>query len=157
MEVTTERIYQDYKEQVSGRKYWLVFLIMTPIFLLIGAAGGSIGAGILLDLAMVIYMICSTVSTNKALNKLKKGDYVVYLDVITDKKTIRSYKHKTTTWYVYSEKLFPTRKSVLPTLYNSVEVNQPFAAVYSGKKIIKFYALETNPLSEEVRSKIKAK
>lgn len=157
MEVTTERIYQDYKEQVSGRKYWLIFLIMTPIFLIIGAAGGSIGAGILLDLAMVIYMICSTVSTNKALNKLKKGDYVVYLDVITDKKTIRSRKHKTTTWYVYSEKLFPTRKSVLPTLYNSVEVNQPFAAVYSGKKIINFYALETNPLSEEVRSKIKAK
>lgn len=157
MEVTTERIYQDYKEQVSGRKYWLIFLIMTPIFLLIGAAGGSIGAGILLDLAMVIYMICSTVSTNKALNKLKKGDYVVYLDVITDKKTIRSYKHKTTTWYVSSEKLFPTRKSVLPTLYNSVEVNQPFAAVYSGKKIINFYALETNPLSEEVRSRIKAK
>lgn len=157
MEVTTERIYQDYKEQVSGRKYWLIFLIMTPIFLLIGAAGGSIGAGILLDLAMVIYMICSTVSTNKALNKLKKGDYVVYLDVITDKKTIRSHKHKTTTWYVSSEKLFPTRKSVLPTLYNSVEVNQPFAAVYSGKKIINFYALETNPLSEEVRSRIKAK
>ena len=154
-QLTTDRIYTDYKEHVSGRKYWLSFLIVSPVFLLIGAAGGNIGAGIFMAIAMLIYMIASTISTNATLRKLKNDNYLVYLDVITDKRITRNYKRTSTRWYVSSEKLYPHGKKVIPSLYNSVEINRPFAAIYSGHKLIKFYDLEANSLDSEVQSKVK--
>lgn len=155
MELTTKSIYEDYKELVSGRYYWLIFLIMSTIFIFMGVAAGSLAMGIFMSAAMGIFMIGSTFSTNRALKRLKNGDFVIYFDMLTYKHISRSYKRQTTKFLVQSEKLFKSKKDVLSTLYDRVEVGHPFAAVYAGKKLIMFYDMTTCSLSPELYGKVK--
>lgn len=154
-ELTSELIYNDYKDHVSGRKYWLIFIIMAIPFLGIGAMGGNIWAGVFMLAAMGIYMICSTISTNRALARLKKGDYVIYEDMLTYKHASRSYKRQSTKFLIQSEKLFRRKFNTNPFIFDNVEEGVQFYAVYSRKKLIRLYGEHKYTLSPELYSKIK--
>lgn len=152
MEVTEQKVFEDYKKQISGRGYIYIFIIMTAVFVGIGALAGSPLLGLFPSAAMGIYMLISTASARRFLKKLKKGEFEVYLDVVVKKHYSRTFKG-TSRWYIYSEKLFPSGKD-MPTFFDSVEENHPFAAVYVGRKPIILYDLTTHTLSPEVQSKV---
>lgn len=154
MELTKELIYNEYKEYLKARKYWLIFLIMCPIFLLIGALGGSIEIGIFISAIMVIYMICSSISSNKALKKIKNDGFILKCDVVIDKAKYRSHKNNTTRHYIKSQKFYQKNFEVFPSVYDALEIGDEFAAVYVGKKLIKIYALKDHPINAELYSKV---
>lgn len=154
MELTVQSIYEEYKELVSGRKYWLIFLIMSPVFIGIGALGGNPAAGIFMLVAMAIFMIGSTFSTNRALRKLKKGEFSICFDVVVRKEHYVNYRKSMSRWYVTSQKLYKRKKNVIPYYYNKIEENNPFAAIYVGRKLIMFYDLTTNSLNPELYDKV---
>lgn len=154
MELTQEKLYQDYKDLISGRKYWAIVLIMSPVFILIGVMGGSIALGVFMIVAMCIFMFFSTINSRIILKRLKKGNFTLRQDVLVSKITGRSYKKGTSYWSVKSEKLYPKGYRVLPYDYDSVEEGQPFVALYAGRKFVRLYGLTTNTLGQDVLDKI---
>lgn len=155
MELTVDRIYNEYKELVSGRKYWLVFLIMAPIFFIFTGAMGGIGFGIFAVAAFGIGLIIATLRTRSCLKKLKNGDFVIYRDVCTYKYSYRPYGKQQTRHIIRSMNLYKTNYHPIPYDYNKIEENQPFCAVYVGRKMITLYGLHNNVIGAELLSKVK--
>ena len=154
IELTQELILNEYKDLISGRKYWAICLIMFPVFLGIGALGGNIFAGIFMSVAMLIYMIASTIRSNSAVRRLKSGDFVIYVDRLTYKNSHKPYSKQSTRFIIQSENLFKREFNTIPFNFDNVEAGVPFYAVYTGKKLIRLYGTHKYVLSPALYSKV---
>lgn len=150
MEITKDRIYNDYKELVSGRKYHMVFICMALPIIGLGYLAGSILFGLVISAIFGIGLIIANAFTNRALRKLKNDEFVIYRDVCTSKASGRRYKTQESYFRIKSQNLYKHSFNTIPIYYNEVEEGQPFVAVYVGKRLIWIYNLTTNVISSEL-------
>lgn len=149
MVITKDTFINFHKETMAGKKYHLVFIIMTPAFLLISALGGRIGMGVVLSIFMGIYMLIMRSKEKKILKKLQKGEFTVTKDILIDKRAVRRGKNNHS-FYLQSQIKFPKQYSVLPQFFRAVEVGDEFIVVEVDGKFVMLYNLRENTLSDEI-------
>lgn len=153
MVVTKDRIIDIHIEDMAAKKYHLVFLIMAPVFILMGMAGGNIIAGLFLTIVMTIYMIVMRMKQTKILRKLEKGDFTVSKDILVDKYESR-VSRKSRRLYILSEKKYIKPFEVLPHTYEAVEIGDEFIVVEVNNKFVMLFSCRKNIISEEISTMI---
>lgn len=148
MTITKETFINFHKEEMAAKKYHLSFLIMAPVFLLIGAIGGKIGLGVFFIVFMGIYILAMRAKEKKILKKLEAGDFTVTRDVLVDKHSVRTNK-RNHRFYIQSQVKYVKPFSVLPQFYRAVEIGDEFIVVEVDGKFVMLFNLRENVLGPE--------